>query len=218
MAQHGRRLLVRMDTDRDQVNAVRPEGAAPEQPSGRQGETAPEAVEGERLDRVVRAAGIEPAGGDPPRRGALVGRQQCHGDAGRTAECWRPPGSCADHGTNGAVQSSGHVHAEFGGLECGCLGFETDQVGAARQGWRLGLGPLPEARRRRELRTTAPPQLRPIAYATWGNTPVSFSVAGTNEARTGPLAPRDRERCSSANAARLVIRPTVRVGTSALRR
>ena len=33
-------------------------------------------------------------------------------------------------------------------------------------------------------------------------------------ARTGPLEARARERCSFAKAARLVIRPTVRAGTS----
>ena len=37
-----------------------------------------------------------------------------------------------------------------------------------------------------------------------------------NVTRTGPLAPRARERCSSANAARRVMRPTVRGGTKGL--
>ena len=70
--------------------------------------------------------------------------------------------------------------------------------------------------RRSEFRTTALPQWRPIAYATWGNTSGSPGSAARNVTRTGPLAPRDRERCSSAKAARRVMRPTVRGGTRGL--
>ncbi len=96
------------------------------------------------------------------------------------------------------------------------------------------------ARRRRRLRTTAEPHWRLIAKPTWGNTSLegdgedlhgageagsgacesekTWSGAGAKTARTEPLEPRARERCSSAKAARLVIRPTVGEGTCALRR
>jgi len=50
-----------------------PEGAAAHQPSCREGQAPPEAVDGEGLDGVVRAARVEAAGRDPPRRDVYAG-------------------------------------------------------------------------------------------------------------------------------------------------
>src|ERR1700733_9459535 len=204
-----------VDPDRHQIHAVRPEGATAQQASGAQGQAAPETVDREGFYRVGGAARIEAAGRDPAGGRTLVGGHQGHrhpdGEAPRGvgaahAGTWACPAftravATSSRNTEGASSAAaGSSHTRY---------VPRARVGAADR-------TTSRARRRSELRTTAPPQRRPIAYATCGNTPGSPISARTNVARTGPLAPRARERCSSANAARRVMRPTVRTGTRGL--
>src|SRR5580704_6723404 len=67
-----------MDTHWDEVHAVGPEGTAAQQAPGAQSQAAPEAVHGERLDRVGRTTRIEAAGRDPARGCPLVRGDQGH--------------------------------------------------------------------------------------------------------------------------------------------
>lgn len=61
------------------------------------------------------------------------------------------------------------------------------------------------SRRRSRLRTTAPPTLRPIAYATRGG---SVGAPGAKVTVIGPRCTRRRDRRSARNAARWRTRPT----------
>ncbi len=186
-----------------------PEGPAAQEPAGGESQSAPEPVHRERLNGVVRATRVEPAGRHPARGGALV--EPDEGDRGPD----RPAQTvcCVDHGVTVVPPARRRASATW----VRSAGAGTDAASASSRTRYLprcssGAHKFATARTRRRnvLRTTAPPQSRPIAYPTWGKTPCSWSRAGTNTARTGPLDARAFERCRSAKAARVVIRPTDR--------
>ncbi len=201
-----------VDSHGHQVHAVRPEGPAAQESSGAQRQASPEAMLREGLHGVGRAARIEATGRDSPRGGALVGGDQGHHDPNGQAA----PGFGAAHAVTRLRPA---FRSAFATSSRNTAGVSAAAAGSSRTRKvpRANFGAVQRAtsraRRLSEFRTTAPPQFRPIAYATWGYTPVSPLGAGANVTRTGPLAPRARERCSSANAARRVMRPTVRTGT-----
>jgi hypothetical protein len=164
----------------------------------------------ESLHCVGGATRVEAAGGDAARGCTLVGGDERHCRPDRKAV----PGLGAAHAAarpafTSALATSWRNAAGSAAAACGSSRNRYDPRGRTGASART----TSRARRRSEFRVTALPQWRPIAYATWGNTPPSPASAGTNVTRTGPLDPRARERCSSANAARRVMRPTVRAGT-----
>ena len=198
--------------DRNQVHAVRPEGTAAHEPPGRQGQSPPKAEHRERLDGIVRAARIEPARRHPARGRALVHPDEGDGRPGRTAprslgRAHRSPHACPAR--RSAVATSARSSAGASDAAPGPRRTRYEPRGSRGASART----TSRARRRSRLRTTAVPHWRPIAYPTCGNNPGVPSSTGAKRARTGPLDPRTRERCSSAKAARLVIRPTFRAGT-----
>ena len=200
--------------DGNQVHAVGPEGTAAHQTARAQGQAAPETVDRERLHGVGRAARVEAAGGNPAGSRALVGGDQGHRVRVRAGCTWSRTCSRRHPLAAGLQECRGHVIPEHRGGLCGRTGLESHQIGAARQvccgGMDHGAGP-PSQRVPDDRAAT----IAAFAYATWGNTPGSPDGAGRNVTRTGPLAPRARERCSSAKATRRVMRPTVREGAEA---
>src|ERR1700722_17798232 len=185
-----------MDTHGDEVHTVGPKGAAAQQAAGPQGQTPPETVDGEGLDRVRGAARVKAARRDPARGRALIGGDQ--GDrrpdgAAAGVEVVAHTGSLSRPAFMSAVATSSRNTG--GGRAAAPGSSRTRHVPRGRVG--AAARTTSRARRRSEFRTTPPPQSRPMAYATWGNTPRSPGGAGTKVARTGPQAPRARERCSS---------------------
>jgi len=194
-----------------------PEGPAAQQPAPRQDQAPPEAVERERLLGVLGAARVEAAGRDPSGGGRLIGREETQGHPdGATGPCVRAAHDVVPlrPARRSAVATSARKAAAARPAAPGSR--RTRYLPGARPG--TSLRTTSRARRRRRLRTTAPPQRRPTAYPTWGNAPGAPSSAGTNATLTGPHAPFARARRSSVKAARLVILPTVGTGTGAIRR
>ena len=203
---------MRVDRQRHQINPVRTEGPAADEPSRREGESAPEAVLSEGIDRVVRAARVETTRGHAARSRGLV-------------RLYDPDGS--PHGsTETALAAHGRTGADW---DARCIARCTSAANVARL-VRAAVGStrrryVPRGRvaaiaradsrirRRREFRTTAFPQCFPIAYPTCGYTPGESGATGTKVARTGPQLARARERCNCPKAVRLWILPTVRAGT-----
>ncbi len=196
----------------DQVHAVGAEGPTTQEPASGQGEAPPEPVGGERLNGIVGAARVEPAGGHAPRCSALIGREERHGHADRSAQGGNRPAHALTALRPARASAPTTSARNSAGASSAAPGSSRTKYDPRGRRWASDRTTA-RARRRSEFRTTAPPQRRPIAYPTWGNTPGSLSSAGTKAALTGPQAPRARERCSSAKTARLVIRPTVRAGT-----
>ena len=205
-----------VDPDGHQVDSVGPEGAATHQAPGRQRQPAPEAMDAEGLDGVVRAAGIEAARRDPARGGALIGLEQGDGQA-RTGRLSRSPGprSSGAHAVTAAWPARRRARAtsvrNWRRVEPGGAGVEADQVGPSGQ--RGGLRP----------HHLAGPAAQPVAgdraaaaaancVADLGKYTGHAVVDRDEGHRIGPHAPRARARCRSAKAARLVMRPTVRAG------
>ena len=202
-----RRPSMDVDSERDEVHAVRPEGPTAEQAPRRQGEAAPEAVHGEGLDRVVRAARVEPAGGNPARGRALVGREQRRsatrdGKARRRSSAFfmTIPAARSRRPAQGAAMYGPHELRRARSVAARGLEPERGRCPGKRRGDSLGPTSRPGAGG--EFRTTALPQWRPIAYPTWGNTPVAPVVGRHEEARTGPRSPARPGALQSAKAAR----------------
>ena len=191
-----------VDSERGPGSPVGPEGPAAHQAPGRQRQTGPEAVFGEGFDGVGGAARIEAAGRDPARGRALVGGDQGHR---------HPYGQAAPRSRDRSRQPP-------------CLGrlFSERRLDVVAE--RRGLPARPRRARGAPGRPHGPGAVRverttiagapcgahsarrrcrsaPNCVCHLGKHPASSVATGRNVTRTGPLAPRARERCSSAKAA-----------------